>query len=85
MAVLRGRAATRSCRVQGAGLTTEQKDFSMALRDAIKVVKGGKPVLVDVVVQMWLGAWDPKVEWFLARPWPSMARGLSSAYQGEAS
>jgi hypothetical protein len=31
---------------------TEPKDLSKALRDAIKVVKEGKPAQVDVVVQM---------------------------------
>ena len=42
----------KSYGVWGAGPITEPKDLSKALRDAIKVVKGGKPALVDVVVQM---------------------------------
>ncbi|OGQ84423.1 MAG: hypothetical protein A3F90_18240 [Deltaproteobacteria bacterium RIFCSPLOWO2_12_FULL_60_19] len=42
----------KSYGVWGAGPITEPKDLSKALRDAIKVVKSGKPALVDVVVQM---------------------------------
>jgi hypothetical protein len=34
-----------------AGPVTEPKDLAKALSDAIKVVKEGKPALVDVVVQ----------------------------------
>jgi acetolactate synthase-1/2/3 large subunit len=42
----------KSYGVWGTGPITEPKDLSKALRDAIKVVKSGKPALVDVVVQM---------------------------------
>lgn len=42
----------KSYGVWGAGPVTEPKDLAKALRDAIKVVKSGKPALVDVVVQM---------------------------------
>ena len=45
-------ANAKSYGVWGAGPITEPKDLSKALRDAIKVVKSGKPALVDVVVQM---------------------------------
>jgi acetolactate synthase-1/2/3 large subunit len=62
MAVLRKRpvenpavdfaANAKSYGVWGAGPITDPKDLAKALRDAIKVVKEGKPALVDVVVQM---------------------------------
>ncbi len=45
-------ANAKSYGVWGTGPITEPKDLSKALRDAIKVVKEGKPALVDVVVQM---------------------------------
>jgi len=45
-------ANAKSYGVWGVGPVTEPKDLSKALRDAIKVVKEGKPALVDVVVQM---------------------------------
>jgi len=41
----------RSYGVWSTGPITEPKDLSKALRDAIKVVKEGKPALVDVVIQ----------------------------------
>jgi acetolactate synthase I/II/III large subunit len=45
-------ANAKSYGVWGTGPVTEPKDLAKALRDAIKVVKSGKPALVDVVVQM---------------------------------
>jgi thiamine pyrophosphate-dependent acetolactate synthase large subunit-like protein len=45
-------ANAKSYGVWGTGPVTEPKDLAKALRDAIKVVKAGKPALVDVVVQM---------------------------------
>jgi thiamine pyrophosphate-dependent acetolactate synthase large subunit-like protein len=45
-------ANAKSYGVWATGPVTEPKDLSKALRDAIKVVKEGKPALVDVVVQM---------------------------------
>jgi acetolactate synthase-1/2/3 large subunit len=45
-------ANAKSYGVWGAGPITDPKDLAKALRDAIKVVKEGKPALVDVVVQM---------------------------------
>ena len=45
-------ANAKSYGVWGTGPIIDPKDLSKALRDAIKVVKGGKPALVDVVVQM---------------------------------
>ena len=45
-------ATAKSYGVWGTGPITEPKDLSKALRDAIKVVKEGKPALVDVVCQM---------------------------------
>jgi thiamine pyrophosphate-dependent acetolactate synthase large subunit-like protein len=45
-------ANAKSYGVWGAGPVTDPKDLAKALRDAIKVVKEGKPALVDVVVQM---------------------------------
>jgi acetolactate synthase-1/2/3 large subunit len=45
-------ANAKSYGVWGAGPITEPQDLAKALRDAIKVVKEGKPALVDVVVQM---------------------------------
>jgi acetolactate synthase-1/2/3 large subunit len=45
-------ANAKSYGVWGAGPITDPKDLGKALRDAIKVVKSGKPALIDVVVQM---------------------------------
>jgi acetolactate synthase-1/2/3 large subunit len=45
-------ANAKSYGVWGTGPITDPKDLAKALRDAIKVVKEGKPALVDVVVQM---------------------------------
>jgi thiamine pyrophosphate-dependent acetolactate synthase large subunit-like protein len=45
-------AMARTYGCWGAGPVTEPKDLAKALRDAIKVVKEGKPALVDVVCQM---------------------------------
>ncbi len=42
----------RSYGVWGAGPVTEPKDLKKVFRDAVKVVKEGKPALVDVVCQM---------------------------------
>ena len=42
----------RSYGVWGAGPVTEPKDLKKVFRDALKVVKEGKPALVDVVCQM---------------------------------
>jgi hypothetical protein len=36
----------------GAGPITESKDLIKTLREAVKIVKEGKPALVDVVCQM---------------------------------
>ena len=41
----------RSYGVWSTGPVTEPKDLGKALRDALKVVKEGKPALVDVVCQ----------------------------------
>jgi acetolactate synthase I/II/III large subunit len=45
-------ANAKSYGVWSTGPVSEPKDLAKALRDAIKVVKSGKPALVDVVVQM---------------------------------
>jgi thiamine pyrophosphate-dependent acetolactate synthase large subunit-like protein len=45
-------ANAKSYGVWSTGPVTEPKDLGKALRDAVKVVKSGKPALVDVVVQM---------------------------------
>ena len=45
-------ANARSYGVWGTGAVTEPKDLRKALTDALKVVKDGKPALVDVVCQM---------------------------------
>jgi len=45
-------ANAKSYGVWSTGPVTEPKDLAKALRDAVKVVKSGKPALVDVVVQM---------------------------------
>ena len=45
-------ANARSYGVWGVGPITEPKDLRKALTDALKVVKEGKPALVDVVCQM---------------------------------
>ena len=45
-------ANAKSYSVWSTGPVTEPKDLGKALRDAVKVVKSGKPALVDVVVQM---------------------------------
>ncbi len=42
----------KSYGVWSTGPVTEPKDLAKALRDAMRVVKSGKPALVDVVVQM---------------------------------
>jgi acetolactate synthase-1/2/3 large subunit len=44
-------ANARSYGVWGVGPITEPGDLAKALRDAVKVVKEGKPALVDVVIQ----------------------------------
>jgi thiamine pyrophosphate-dependent acetolactate synthase large subunit-like protein len=44
-------ANARSYGVWGAGPITEPGEVGKALRDAIRVVKEGKPALVDVVIQ----------------------------------
>ena len=45
-------AMARTYGCWGAGPITEPKDLIKTLREAVKVVKGGKPALVDVVCQM---------------------------------
>ncbi|HEX2385103.1 MAG TPA: thiamine pyrophosphate-dependent enzyme, partial [Candidatus Binatia bacterium] len=45
-------ANAKSYGVWSTGPVTEPKDLAKALRDAVKVVKSGKPALVDAVVQM---------------------------------
>ena len=45
-------AMARTYGCWGAGPITEAKDLIKTLREAVKVVKGGKPALVDVVCQM---------------------------------
>jgi thiamine pyrophosphate-dependent acetolactate synthase large subunit-like protein len=45
-------ANAKSYGVWSTGPVTEPKDLAKALRDAVKIVKSGKPALVDVVVQM---------------------------------
>ena len=45
-------ANAKSYGVWSTGPVTEPKDLGKALRDAVKVVKSGKPALDDVVVQM---------------------------------
>jgi thiamine pyrophosphate-dependent acetolactate synthase large subunit-like protein len=45
-------ALARTYGCWGAGPITEPKDLIKTLREAVKVVKGGKPALVDVVCQM---------------------------------
>ncbi|MEK6600688.1 MAG: thiamine pyrophosphate-dependent enzyme, partial [Candidatus Binatota bacterium] len=45
-------ANARSYGVWSVGPVTEPKDLRKALADALKVVKGGKPALVDVACQM---------------------------------
>jgi acetolactate synthase-1/2/3 large subunit len=45
-------AMARTYGCWGAGPITDPKDLIKTLREAVKVVKGGKPALVDVVCQM---------------------------------
>jgi acetolactate synthase-1/2/3 large subunit len=45
-------ALARTYGCWGAGPITEPKDLIKTLREAVKVVKGGKPALIDVVCQM---------------------------------
>jgi acetolactate synthase-1/2/3 large subunit len=45
-------AMARTYGCWGAGPITEPKDLIKTLREAVKVVKGGKPALVDVICQM---------------------------------
>jgi thiamine pyrophosphate-dependent acetolactate synthase large subunit-like protein len=45
-------ALARTYGCWGAGPITEPKDLIKTLREAVRVVKGGKPALVDVVCQM---------------------------------
>ena len=45
-------AMARTYGCWGAGPITEPKDLIKTLREAVKVVKEGKPALVDVVCQM---------------------------------
>ena len=45
-------AMARTYGCWGAGPITEPKDLIKTLREAVKIVKGGKPALVDVVCQM---------------------------------
>jgi thiamine pyrophosphate-dependent acetolactate synthase large subunit-like protein len=45
-------ANAKSYGVWSTGPVTEPKELAKALRDAVKVVKSGKPALVDAVVQM---------------------------------
>jgi acetolactate synthase-1/2/3 large subunit len=45
-------AMARTYGCWGAGPITEPKDLIKTLREAVKVVKSGKPALVDVVCQM---------------------------------
>jgi acetolactate synthase I/II/III large subunit len=45
-------ANAKSYGVWSTGPVSEPKDLAKALRDAVKVVKSGKPALVDAVVQM---------------------------------
>jgi thiamine pyrophosphate-dependent acetolactate synthase large subunit-like protein len=45
-------AMARTYGCWGAGPITEPKDLTKTLREAVKVVKSGKPALIDVVCQM---------------------------------